>query len=301
MSWKKGNRLPLVTEATASGRTLDIFHEIKQALGIPFVSLAFEVYAAFPVFFNLHWQTMRSMAATHEFFNLAQRLRADIYTRAFNYLSVPDFRPSSPDETARQELSSAIELFHYADSLTLLLVTAQFQSFEAPVGQVEKSAERPAEHPVFSDAPAAIAESCAPAATRRTLDELKRASGLPSVSYEDRVLARWPEFLNAYLSVLKPLLQSPLYEGCSNAVRDTAFALTREFPQPVDLSLVHLAEAGISDDDLASLARITEMLVDALSTRLLNLSVAKIGLEGGTAPQAEERKPAAAHGKDRAA
>jgi hypothetical protein len=64
-------------------------------------------------------------------------------------------------------------------------------------------------------------------------------------------------------------------------VRKTAWGLVQELPYPVELTVSQLRDADIGDDDVAALVRITETFVNILSGLVLNIALAKIGLEGG--------------------
>jgi hypothetical protein len=285
MPWKKGNRLKLVPESQARGRTLEIFEELKQALGIPEVTVVFQAYASYPTFLDLHWRALRPVVKTQQFFGLAERLRADSYTRIHSYFDIPDLcarveeMKFSPG--ARDELTGVVDLWHYCEPAFLLIVAAQFQAFESTIGH-KAEAIIPASHPVFTQRPIAIDEETAPPATHAIYEDMRRTLHLPAVPVAYRNFARWPDFLQVYWKELKGLLQSPVYEGCHYGARETAFALTREFPEPVDLTVTQLSEAGLTDDDIASVVRITELFVNGLSALVLNISYAKISLEGGT-------------------
>lgn len=288
MSWRKGNRLRLVSEADAQGRTRAIFEEAKQALGLPHVSVVYQAFAAYPVFLDLHWRALRPVLQTQEFFEVAARLRADAYTRVFNYLPVPDLCAQlggKLDEAARRQLTTVVDLLQYKNPLLVLIVAAQFQAFDAPVGQTGRTTH-PAEHPVYTDAPELVPEQSAPQQVRAVFQEIRRTLGLPLVSYDFRALAHWPEFFTAYWEAMKRMRESPLYEGSHHLLRETAWMLAREFPAPVELTVTQLAEAGMRDDDIASVVRITEMFVQSLSGLLLTISIARIALEGGTGAQA---------------
>src|ERR671922_534395 len=76
MPLKKG-KPALVGEQEAEGSTREIFSEIKQALGVPHVNLVFQAYAAHPRFLELHWRATKPILGTQEFFQLADRLRAE--------------------------------------------------------------------------------------------------------------------------------------------------------------------------------------------------------------------------------
>src|SRR6266404_7495938 len=89
MPWKNGQRPKVVRENEATGTTADIYHEIRRALGLPFVPVPFQIFAAIPKFLELHWSAVGPMVATQEFFALAERVRADGYTRVHSYFRLP--------------------------------------------------------------------------------------------------------------------------------------------------------------------------------------------------------------------
>ena len=77
-------------EADAAGRTLEIYQEIKTALGLPLVNVIFQAYGVYPRFLELMWKTMRPAVETQDFFRFADRLRGEAYTATHNYFSIPD-------------------------------------------------------------------------------------------------------------------------------------------------------------------------------------------------------------------
>ena len=169
MPISRKRRLILVREADASGRTLEIFQEIKAALGVPHVNLIFQAYGAYPNFLDAMWKALRPALETREFFEHADRLRAEAYTRAHNYFVIPDLCSSIRDiqfsTGAQHELTDVVELFHYNNPLLLLITALQLQAFEdGPT--LRRSAATGVEHPVISQKPVQIAEESAPAPTR---------------------------------------------------------------------------------------------------------------------------------------
>lgn len=296
MSWKKGNRLPQVTEAQAEGRTREIYEEVKQALGLPHVNVMCQVYGGFPQFLNLHWETFKPVVETRRFFELAERLRADAYTRMHNYFAIPNLGEALNElhfsEGASKELTDVIDLFQYSNPLLLLLATAQMQSFEGAIGDSSAAREQAA-HPVFGLRPILIHEETAPAHVKKIYEEIKRTFSMPVVSMDCRAMARWPDFLRAYSDALKNVVDSPLYHQCQNGIRETAWALTRELPGPIELSVSTLEETGVDESDISSIVRISDMFVHGLSSLTLNISMAKIGLEGGNLSHRERPAEAA--------
>jgi hypothetical protein len=294
VSWKKGNRLRVIPEDAADPPTRQIFADIRQALGLPMLRTFFPALAAYPQFLQLHWKMIKPVAQTREFFACADRLRADAYTRAHNYLRIPDLcaclKEARFSPCARRELTGTMELFHYGNPLLLLIFSAQMQALEGPVGE-----ERPrtllTAYPVFGYRPALVEEKNATPPVRHRYDEIRRVLELPYVNAEYEAMARFPDFLNLYWELIKSLLPSPLYQECQYGMRDTAWNLARELPGPLELPLEQFTDAGMRQGEIASLARILQLFLKNLGGLLIDVAIAKIALEGGNV--AAPRKPAA--------
>jgi hypothetical protein len=285
MPWKKGQRPKFVREQDAHDAIAQIYFEIRNTLGLPLVPVPYLIYANFPQFLELHWRAVKPLVETQEFFRLAERLRADAYTRVHNYFKLPDLCRRIEElhfsSGARHELIETIEMFHYKDSLMLLLMAAQLQAFDKRVGK-GGGGTAPADHPVFTERPVYVEEERASAPMKKLYDDIKRATSLPFVTTDHLILARWPDFLQAYWQVLKPLMQSPIYSETQWKLRDTAWEMTTELPVPVELTCGQLTDAGIADEDVATCVKVTELFVKHLSGMVLNIAAAKIALEGGT-------------------
>ncbi len=285
MPWRKGNKLKVVRESQAEGRIAEIYQEIKQALGVPHLNVVFQAYAVYPEFLGRFWEAAQPIVQSREFFELAERIGAEAYTCMHNYFAIPNLcedvakRGLSPD--ARRELTATVELFHYNNPPLLLLASAQLQAFEARVDGNGHSSQ-PVEHPVFSEKPALVEEEEAAPPIRRIYDDIRRTFGLPMLNTDYRAFARWPDFLEIYWPALKSIVQSPVYDECQQGIRESAWNLARELPAPLDLSASKLIDEGMSDGQVSDVFRITEMFVRALSGLVLNVAVAKIGLEGGS-------------------
>lgn len=282
MTWRKGNRLKLVPESLAQGQTAKIYQQIKEALGIRHIDGIYQALGAYPEFLALHWERFRPIVQTQEFFHLADRMRADCYTRMHGYFEIPDLGANlGVSSGTRKELAEVVDLHNYSNPLLLLMIAAQFQAFDSPVGQIENRTH-PAEHSEFGPIVALVPEENAPSVVHRCYEDTKRSLGLPFVPSFYLSVARWTDFLQLFCDSLRPIVRSPVYEGCHYGSRETAFALVRELPGKVELNIGELAEAGISDEDIGSIVRILELFVSALSATVLHVAAAKIGLEGGT-------------------
>ena len=288
MSWKKGNRLRIVSEQDAAGRTREIFDEIKSTLGVPHVGLVFQAYATFPAFLEAHWARLRPVVERQEFLSLAARLRADAYTRMHNYFDIPDLKAQAAglgiSDGPRRELCYAVELFHHSNPLELLVVAAQWQAFDGRVGQ-ESAAASIASGPLFTNCPILIGEETASPPVRKLYEDVRRTLAVPQVAPAFQAMARWPEFLRLYWDVLKGILQSPMYQESIHGIYGSAWTLAHELPGTVELTPDQLVDIGMQDQDVVSVVRITELFVRVASGLALNLAVAKIGLEGGNRAQ----------------
>jgi len=293
MPLSRKRRLPLVREAEASGRTLEIYQEIKWSLGIPQVNVIFQAYGAYPAFLDLMWKSLRPAVETSEFFQRAERLSGEAYTRTHNYFSIPDLFASirqvqfSPG--AQHELSDVVELFHYHDSLLLLIAAVLLQAFEDGPTQ-HRPAEQGAVHPVFSHAPIRITEESASPPIRKIYDDIKRTLGVSIVNTDYQALARFPDFLGPYWNALKPAVSSPLYGENKHALRESATSLASDLPNAPQLTVDCMQEAGLAAEEISAAIHTTEEFLELFSGLVLNVAFAKIGLEGGNKKPAQSGK-----------
>lgn len=291
MPWRKGNRLRTVPEHDADPATRRIYDEIKSSLALPGLQLYYPALGVYPAFLALHWQTVSDAAKSPELHVAAERLRADAYTRAHNYFRIPNL--SQQAELAHSldgsmPLLDIANYFHYRDPLLLLLFTYQIQAMEGQAGKARESDRAPelqSSHAwperIVQSVPPSISEVNAPPAVKKKFEEFRRTLGVPFVSPDLCAFAGRPEFLDAYWSGLKLMLASPLYPECKHGLRTTAWQLAAQLPGPAELTLDQLSDAGLSAEDVASVARILELFVEYLSGGILNVSAAKIAIEGG--------------------
>lgn len=292
MRWKRGNRLKLVCESDAPPRTREILGQVRESLGLPVVPVLYEAYAAFPSFLEAHWEAFRPVLQSRQFFQLGARLAAESYTRAHNYFDMCALpRQEAPSATALA-VTQVLDYYQYLDPLLLLIATAQMQAFEGPIGS--DSLPEPASHPVFTIPPALLHDAQATSGVQRMWDERRRVLELAFISDEHRALACWPDFYGQYWTTLKRLLQSPVYADCQYRLGESAWTMAEEFPVRVETGVPQLIDTGLDAEELASLARINEALMQALTGLVLDITFARIGWEGGTrnGPPVPQKQPA---------
>jgi len=284
MPLSRKRKLSYVREGDASGRTLEIYQEIKETLGVPHLNALFQAYGAYPRFLDLMWTSLRPALDTREFFAHSDRLRAEAYTAMHNYFAVPDLdsriRQIQFSTGAQYELAGVVDLFQYNDPLLLLIAAVQLQAFEDGPTHV-RAAKNEADHPIFTQKPVVLTEEAAPAPIRKIYDDIKRSLGINFLSLDFLAFARWPDFLSLYWNALKGVISSPLYVEHKHALRESALALSSGLPNAPQLSVDHMKHAGLSNEEISTAIHITEEFLDLFSASVLNVAFAKISLEGG--------------------
>lgn len=289
----KRTKLKLVPEAQATGHLAEIYGEIKQAFGVPLVSRLFQAYAVHPKFLELLWKQLGPSLKTDQFFSCAARLRAQAYTEAHNRFTVPNLRAAMSEanlsSAACDELTHTIALFHYADAVQLLVSAAVMQAFENPVGQSDVADVHPTNRPTFHERPIIIdEESTTKPEICAIYDDIKQTLGFSFVNIDYLAFARFPAFLKAYWNALKQIVASPLYTRAQYEMSDTAFSMMRELPGKLDLTIAALEENDMDADAITEVVHLTEIFVRNQSGLVLNVAVAKIGLEGGNVGRVAE-------------
>lgn len=293
MHLNRKRRLAVVHEADATGRTLEIYQEIKRVLGIPHVSAIFQAYGAYPRCLDLMWELLLPALDSQDFFQCSDRLRAEAYTSMHNYFAVPDLGSRIPQihlsTGAQHELTNVVDLFQYNDPLLLLIAAVQLQAFEdGPThSQVAKAG---ADHPMFTQRPVMLTEEAAPAPIRKIYDDVKRTLGVSLISTDFQAFARWPDFFTLYWNALKIAVSSPLYGEHKRSLRESALALASELPNAPQLSVEHMKNAGLTDEEITTAVHITDEFLELSSRSVLNVAFAKISLDGGNQIRIPARK-----------
>lgn len=271
----------------------DVFADIRKTLGLPTVSWVFQVYGNYPEFLELTWQTLKPAASTIDFHQCVSRLNADAFTRVHTYLEVPNLASFT---AAAPALSSTIDLYFNCDPLWLMICSLHLQALEGPIGRMDSLCHLAPLHESAA-APLLLEEAAATPQIRKTYVEIRRMLDLPVLNEDYQALAHWPQFFHTFWQCLKPNLTSPMYKHCKHSVLELAWLLVHEVPGPIEIPTAKLMER-VSEEDIASLIRITETFVRDLSALILNMAFAKIALEGGSRKQRDrdqsEKGPLAA-------
>ncbi len=295
MRWRRGNRLKLVSEAKAPPRTGEIFDEVRHSLGVPAVPLLYRAYATYPEFLEVHWQTFRPAVQSRQFFSLSTRLAAESYTRVHNYFNVGGVASGEApcNGSAGISLSQALDYYQYLDPLLLLIASAQMQAFDGPVGDGHIAPE-PAQHSTFAPSPRLLEDYEASPPIHRIWDERRRLLDLAFISDEHRAMARWPGFYQEYGRALQEWMRSPLFTDCQYRIGESASGLARELPAKMETGVQQLVEAGLCDEEAASIVHINGAFCQAYSGLILDITFARVACDGGTRREGQPRPAAVA-------
>ena len=285
MGWKKGQVVRLLPPTQATGRVQEIYRDVQHVFGVPHISSFFQFLGTNPRFLDSFWTTIRPIVQTEAFFSCAPRLRADAYARIHTNFSVPSIKPELARQQfslgACQELKDCINFFGYSVPMTLLLASFLSKSFEGPVGnpgipRTPAPEPKPHRHIVLID------EDTAPPIAQGIFADIRSSTGAAVVHTVYRAFARWPDFLQSYWASVKPIAASELFQNCESAVREEALQLVNELPGPIEFNSASLAKLGMNPGEANFLINITAMFVHSLTAAQLNVSVARIAMEGGS-------------------
>ncbi|HEY3928127.1 MAG TPA: halocarboxylic acid dehydrogenase DehI family protein [Candidatus Koribacter sp.] len=264
----------------------EVFDELRAALGIAYVPLEFQAFAAYPEFLDLQWRAIRPLFATREFFDLAERLQAEAYTYVHNYFKVPPLG----DGLTVSQATAVFDQICRVQPAVLLILSAQLQAFDASVG---KPADiHPADRIASAPAPDFVDVESAPIGVRRVMEEIRHTLDLPFCGDEQRALAQWPDLLFAFWQTIKTMLQSVMHEDAIFRMRESAWNCAQEIPRSIEMEFPRLLEGGVNEEDIAIVTRLTELLFRGSAASVLNASFAKIGLEGGNRVETHSQGPA---------
>ncbi len=288
----------LVPLSQASGQVLEVYCDTQQILGVPHISSFLQFLGGYPRFIDHFWRVVRPIVQSKAFFSCSARLRANAYTRVHTYIQVPslelDYQQFAPG--AGEELKECVDLF--SDSLPMSLLLASFlsESFEGPAGSnniLSTLALAPKRHRLLE----MVDEESAPPAVKAIYADIRSATSADVLHNVYRAFGRWPSFLQGYWRLARPIVISDLFRYCESSVEKDAVTIVSELPGPVEFSSTDLAELGMNQSEAGSLTRGTDMFVHSLTAALLNVSLARIAMEGGSVRRnsiEETKQPAAA-------
>ena len=227
---------------------------------------------------------MRPIVQSQAFFSCANRLRADAYTRVHSYFQVPNLKSEVTRQQfipgAGEELRECINFFCHSIPMSLQLASLLSESFEGAAGSPDIPRTAAAKPQLRCSIELVDEESAAPA-VKSVYADIRTATNAEVTHTVYQAFARWPGFLHSYWSSIKPIAVSELFQYCQSSMREDALAMVSELPGPVEFNSSDLVEMGMNQSEAGSLIRVTNMFALSLAGSLLNVSIARIAVEGG--------------------
>lgn len=215
---------PEVMPDDANERIRPIYDDIQRTLRVPFVNLIFRTLANDPDYFVPAWTKLAPVLRTRGFELAADQLRAE---------AVPDRVLRSAgviwEETGPLEKIRAFnDTIHYVLPKLLLLVTAwdegKWGGGEGDASEIALGVAK------GTDKAGMVSQDDAPERVRLLLNREKSAHGHPLVSSYYRILANWPDFLEAAWTPVEPELGTDEYRERKSELAKLATAAAESLP-----------------------------------------------------------------------
>ena len=282
MPWRKGQQLRLAAPENASPDVAEIYAEMQDAMGLPFVDKLHQAYGMCPEFLKEHWQVAGPVVKSRQFLECAELLAREA-EKQVQALAIPDLQQelasAQVSEASRADIRACLELFRRESAGSLLLCAWQVRAFQGAVGS---GAAQAATVEKDGHLPIIIRDDAMAKETKRTLEDIREKTGAPALDLYYLAMARWKDLLCDFWRRMRDEMESPKYEECRKAIRDHAWNLCDELPGPAELTAAGLL-GKIDEGVVASLVRITDAFNESLSALVLNVAWTRSGLGGGNA------------------
>jgi hypothetical protein len=175
----------------------ELFREIQDALGIPWVPAPFQVYGTNPPLLALFWSRLAPVASTQGFLESAMMLLKEGGREVARWEMEPFALPRRTQDRGALAKTLDALLFGNAQLMLVQTVLSGLLREEAVGRQAEGDAglSRPQPGPFRRHPLATLNPEEAPEESKRLLADIRQGLGLKALPVDYTVLARWPEFL----------------------------------------------------------------------------------------------------------
>lgn len=252
-------QLEEISERDASGRTAEIYEDIRDTLRTTQVNLIYRTLAVHEAYFAAAWETLRPNAAITYFERCADSLRMRMTPPMPE--DVPDFEEELEDECGYSqaqiaEIDATLDLFNYINPKSLILVAALRGSLTGMrIGGVKPGFDEDMKPLPRGSHPSMIRPSVpgpdeGDEKMRRVFQCIQKEGGLRSVPSVWRVLGKFPEFVERAWPFIQEEQKKKGFEITVNLSQGAAAAAAQEFPHPVDLTREKALALGCSESEL---------------------------------------------------
>lgn len=281
--------ITLLTEERAQGKTKEIFDDIKDTLGTPFIHPFFNILAPFELYFQKAWEQLKPNI-THPYFEtLSSKVRFQLEDSIKGNFFMPDHiinlvRLGLQDH--KREVQRVVGFFYYQNANLILLSSCLNSaligspvggSVPLPRGRYSppeiRQILRKMEIPLIGEEEIANQEKVGEICTdiQATLNTLY----LPP---DFRALARWPAYLEYAWTKTKPYLTHRKFAPLKQQVKDFLSQGIRDLPYPIQLSEREVNALGVPREQTEQLKRLLDHLHEGMVSTALALACLKVGL-----------------------
>jgi hypothetical protein len=224
MTQRSGDPVPSIAEADATGEIADLYADIRQSLGMPFVNLVWRNLASVPGGLKWSWTTMKPLYQQGAVYVEARYLRDNQTLPSVPTLPGAALRAVGVDAAAEVSIRAAIDGYDRGNPLNIVTFSALMSRLrgEKPTAPPPEPVDAGREAPVVGETPKMLNfDQMDPVAADlvRAVNLLGARGHAREVQVSlPRNLAHWPGFLSLYWSILAPLHDDGRLAACIDAV-----------------------------------------------------------------------------------
>jgi hypothetical protein len=274
-------------EAAEAQRAL--YDDVRAALRSPIVPhVVRRLASGWPALFARLWPDLKANLLSRAFESHADLLRQAAAREAAEAgaLRAGAYRDALRDRALStsvvDDIVHAVDVALYLDAKVLVLAAILDRALD-PAASAEPGEEPsdegrdtipPGVPPEAADVPV-LGDTEAPGRILRLWNDAVATVGLPAVSDDLRVLARWPDFLEIAWHAAKPHLSRPGVADLGTLADEAA----RRLPVPIASGPETAAEAGLEPEAIVEVRGFVRQVRQALPPLLFTMALARHGLD----------------------
>jgi hypothetical protein len=226
MTQRSGDPVPSIAEADATGEIAELYADIRQSLGMPFVNLVWRNLASVPGGLKWSWTTMKPLYQQGAVYVEARQLRDSQTLPPVPTLPRSVLRAVGVTEDAEVAIRAAVDGYDRGNPLNIVTFSALMSRLrgEEPTAAPPAPIDAGPEAPVAGETPKMLNfDQMDPVAADmvRAVNLLGARGRAREVQVSlPRNLAHWPGFLCLYWTILAPLHDDGRLATCIDAVLD---------------------------------------------------------------------------------
>jgi hypothetical protein len=224
MTQRSGDPVPSIAEADATGEIADLYGDIRQSLGMPFVNLVWRNLASVPGGLKWSWTTMKPLYQQGAVYVEARQLRDSQTLPPVPTLPRSVLRAVGVDADGEVSIRAAVDGYDRGNPLNIVTFSALMSRLrgEEPTAPPPASVDAELEPPVVGETPKLLNLDQMDPVTAdmvRAVNLLGARGHARDVQVSlPRNLAHWPGFLSLYWTILAPLHDDGRLATCIDAV-----------------------------------------------------------------------------------